>query len=57
MLKKLRDDLYPILGESKRLVDCLQVVDRWVKGVWEGIPDNGVEVGWVKPFWVQRALM
>lgn len=29
--------------EKKRLVDCLPVLDRWGKAVWEGIPDNGVE--------------
>lgn len=44
MLKNLRDELYPAISEGKRLVDCLPVVDRWGKGVWEGIPDNGVEV-------------
>lgn len=44
MLKKLRDELYPLVDEGKRMVDCLPVVDRWGKGVWEGVPDNGVEV-------------
>lgn len=30
--------------KTRRLVDCLPGIDRWGKGVWEGIPDNGVEV-------------
>ena len=29
--------------QSRRLVDALPVIDRWSKGVWEGVPDNGVE--------------
>lgn len=29
---------------SKRLVECLPVVNHWTKGVWEGVPDGGVEV-------------
>ncbi|ORY28637.1 Peroxin-3 [Naematelia encephala] len=28
---------------ARRLVDCLPVLDRWGKDVWENIPDNGVE--------------
>lgn len=44
MLSKLREELYTSPGEGKRLVDCLPVVDRWGKGVWEGVPDSGVEV-------------
>lgn len=56
MLESLREDAYSgseiglILGETqavnttRRLVDCLPAVDRWGKGVWEGIPDSGIEV-------------
>ena len=57
LLETLGDDVYSgseiglILGEGgraatikRRLVDCLPTVDRWGKSVWEGIPDNGVEV-------------
>lgn len=25
-------------------MDCLPVTNRWGKGIWEGIPDGGVEV-------------
>jgi len=57
LIESLREDAYSgseiglILGESqavnttRRLVDCLPAVDRWGKGVWEGIPDSGIEVG------------
>ena len=44
MLIKLRDELYRSPGEGQRMVDCLPMVDRWGKGVWEGLPDSGVEV-------------
>jgi peroxin-3 len=27
-----------------RLVNCLPAINGWAKGVWEGIPDHGVEV-------------
>ncbi|KAK4686378.1 peroxin-3, partial [Tremellales sp. Uapishka_1] len=30
--------------QTKRLVDCLPEITRWGRGVWEGIPDGGVEV-------------
>lgn len=43
MLIKLRDELYRSPGEGQRMVDCLPMVDRWGKGVWEGLPDSGVE--------------
>ena len=50
LLQKLDEELYRSNGlspgalDTKRLVDCLPVIDRWGKGVWESIPDNGVEV-------------
>ena len=25
-------------------MDCLPVIDRWGKGVWENVPDTGAEV-------------
>jgi len=31
-------------NQTRRLVDCLPVINRWGRGVWEGIPDGGVEV-------------
>ncbi|WVR05697.1 hypothetical protein IAU60_002721 [Kwoniella sp. DSM 27419] len=30
-------------AEGRRLVDCLAEISRWGKGVWEGVPDSGVE--------------
>lgn len=30
-------------GGRRRLVDCLPEINRWGKGVWEAIPDGGVE--------------
>lgn len=48
LIENLRSELYtseelqPI--PSRRLVDCLPEMNRWAKGVWEGIPDSGVEV-------------
>lgn len=42
LLESLQVNLYD-LDETKRLVDCLPEVNRWGKGVWEGIPDGGVE--------------
>jgi peroxin-3 len=57
MIEGLKEDLYTgseiglMLGEpapeqeiSRRLVDCLPAVDRWGKGVWDAIPDTGIEV-------------
>lgn len=58
MLESLQEDSYSgseiglILGEhqpqplelSRRLVDCLPAIDRWGKGVWEAVPDSGIEV-------------
>lgn len=54
LLETLRDELYftetELSGssssgaQSRRLVDCLPVTNRWGKGIWEGIPDGGVEV-------------
>ena len=62
LFESLREDAYSgseiglILGEpqpvntTRRLVDCLPAVDRWGKGVWEGIPDSGIEVSLFKLF-------
>lgn len=36
------NELQPIA--SRRLVDCLPELNRWAQGVWEGVPDSGVEV-------------
>ena len=44
MLNKLQDELDLSEGRGKRLVDCLPVIDRWGKGVWENVPDTGAEV-------------
>jgi peroxin-3 len=30
-------------SERKRLAECLLVFTRWGQGVWEGVPDTGVE--------------
>lgn len=30
-------------GRKKRLAECLPGFSRWGKGVWEGVPDMGVE--------------
>lgn len=47
----LRSELYASgdvqSTQSRRLVDCLPEFNRWAKGVWEGIPDSGVEVSTV----------
>ncbi|CAD6576291.1 MAG: peroxin [Tremellales sp. Tagirdzhanova-0007] len=43
MLNKLQDELDLSEGRGKRLVDCLPVIDRWGKGVWENVPDTGAE--------------
>lgn len=45
----LRSELYGSsdvqqITSLRRLVDCLPEFNRWAKGVWEGIPDSGVEV-------------
>ena len=59
LLESLQEDSYSgseiglILGEhqptavdmTRRLVDCLPAIDRWGKGVWEAVPDSGIEVG------------
>jgi peroxin-3 len=59
LLESLKEDAYSgseiglILGEpqainaTRRLVDCLPTIDRWGKGVWEGIPDSGIEVSFL----------
>lgn len=58
LLESLQEDSYSgseiglILGEhqptpvdmSRRLVNCLPAIDRWGKGVWEAVPDSGIEV-------------
>jgi peroxin-3 len=50
-IDSLREGCYAeaIEGEEeksvKRLVDCLPEITAWGKGVWEGVPDKGVEVG------------
>ncbi|ORX34166.1 Peroxin-3 [Kockovaella imperatae] len=45
LLQTLSEELYSGQGDDsgKRLVDCLPVINRWSKSVWEGLPDNGVE--------------
>ncbi|ODN84237.1 hypothetical protein L202_00232 [Cryptococcus amylolentus CBS 6039] len=45
ILVSLRDQLYSNGEEEKkkRLAHCLPVVSQWGKGVWEGVPDGGVE--------------
>jgi peroxin-3 len=58
LLEALRENSYsgseiglilaePHLAEdtTRRLVDCLPAIDRWGKGIWEGVPDSGIEVG------------
>lgn len=30
-------------GQTRRLAECLPAFSRWGKGVWEGVPDGGVE--------------
>jgi len=47
LLDSLRDECYVSEdGEERgrrRLVDCLPEINRWGKGVWEGVPDGGIE--------------
>jgi hypothetical protein len=42
---------------SRRLVDCLPEFNRWAKGVWEGIPDSGVEVSLFGYFLVTKLIV
>ena len=49
LLQKLEEETYvsnpsDSAESTRRLVECLPVIDRWGKGVWDSIPDNGVEV-------------
>lgn len=54
LITSLREHSYPssLLGETseteeqgkRRLVDCLPAFASWSRGVWENIPDGGVEV-------------
>jgi hypothetical protein len=44
LCESLQTELYASEDASRRLVDCLPEFNRWAKGVWEGIPDSGVEV-------------
>lgn len=43
LCESLRTELYTSEDMPRRLVDCLPEFNRWAKGVWEGIPDSGVE--------------
>jgi hypothetical protein len=48
LCESMRTELYTSddLGShsTRRLVDCLPEMATWSKGVWNGIPDSGVEV-------------
>jgi hypothetical protein len=48
LCESMRTELYTpddLASPSKRrLVDCLPEMATWSKGVWNGIPDSGVEV-------------
>jgi len=47
LCESLRTELYPAAEfqplPSRRLVDCLPELATWSKGIWEGIPESGVE--------------
>ncbi|WWC68479.1 uncharacterized protein I206_102408 [Kwoniella pini CBS 10737] len=48
LIKSLKIDLYNCNENDsnvieKRLVDCLPVINLWGKGIWQGIPDSGIE--------------
>ncbi|OXB38605.1 hypothetical protein LQV05_002603 [Cryptococcus neoformans] len=34
---------FELEGRKKRLAECLPVVSRWGKNIWENVPDSGVE--------------
>ncbi|WVW80321.1 hypothetical protein I302_102300 [Kwoniella bestiolae CBS 10118] len=42
LLSDLKTQLY---GQTQgvRLVNCLPEINKWGKGVWEGVPDSGIE--------------
>jgi hypothetical protein len=48
LCESMRTELYtsddPASPSTRRLVDCLPEMATWSKGVWNGIPDSGVEV-------------
>lgn len=43
LCESLRTELYTSEDVPRRLVNCLPELNRWAKGVWESIPDSGVE--------------
>jgi len=49
LCESMRAELYTsgdlAFPSTRRLVDCLPEMATWSKGVWNGIPDSGVEVG------------
>ena len=48
LCESMRKELYTpddlASPSTRRLVDCLPEMATWSKGVWNGIPDSGVEV-------------
>ena len=48
LCESMRTELYTpdelASPSTRRLVDCLPEMATWSKGVWNGIPDSGVEV-------------
>jgi peroxin-3 len=48
LCESMRTELYTsddlVSPATRRLVDCLPEMATWSKGVWNGIPDSGVEV-------------
>jgi hypothetical protein len=50
LCESLADELRPL--PTRRLVDCLPELATWSKGVWEGIPDSGVEASSSLGYWL-----
>jgi hypothetical protein len=48
LCESMRTELYTpddlVSPSKRRLVDCMPEMATWSKGVWNGIPDSGVEV-------------
>jgi len=48
LCESMRAELYTsddlASSSTRRLVDCLPEMATWSKGIWNGIPDSGVEV-------------
>ncbi|WVQ85271.1 hypothetical protein IAT38_007436 [Cryptococcus sp. DSM 104549] len=45
LTESLAEECYGSPGEdeTRRLAECLPEISKWGKGVWEGVPDSGIE--------------